>query len=300
MHSVENPPLHLQPVCGGNWVYGCDCDFVAELAKRSRQHLSAFLLGLGIRFAALLDKSHPLVQYLPNHAAEPMSDNPDGGLIAQPRQQTPEHRLKITAILLHRSVRRLVQHSPQIFVAFGRATAVVFLRAFLLAGTGSHPRGQVCRRIQRSLGSSTVALFPLLHGHGRERLDPAGTGTLVVIGRRHYILTAAHVPICRTFSPAGLIPGNPPKVVSLRRRLTFYKTYLPHQSSEFLKGGDAWVIAHAMHDKDAGVVVTQESLRKFKSKIKLPTICKAMEVKYINTYDLLDVLDFKLENYRHK
>jgi hypothetical protein len=32
-----------------------------------------------------------------------------------------------------------------------------------------------------------------LHDRGRERLDPAGTGTLVVIGRRHYILTAAQV-----------------------------------------------------------------------------------------------------------
>jgi hypothetical protein len=79
-----------------------------------------------------------------------------------------------------------------------------------------------------------------------------------------------------------------------------YKKYLPHQSSEFLQGGDAWVIAHAMHEKDAGVVVTQESLRKFKSKIKLPTISKAMEVKYINTYDLLDALDFKPENYKSK
>src|SRR6266478_721924 len=49
------------------------------------------------------------------------------------------------------------------------------------------------QKIQRSLGSSTVALVALLHDHGRERLDPAGTGTLVVIGRRHYILTAAHV-----------------------------------------------------------------------------------------------------------
>jgi hypothetical protein len=49
------------------------------------------------------------------------------------------------------------------------------------------------QKIQRSLGSSTVALFALLHDHGRERLDPAGTGTLVVIERRHYILTAAHV-----------------------------------------------------------------------------------------------------------
>jgi hypothetical protein len=71
-NSVENPPLRLQAVCGGNRAYRCDCDLVAKLAKRSRQHLSAFLLGPGIRFAALLDKSHPLMQDLPDHTAEPM------------------------------------------------------------------------------------------------------------------------------------------------------------------------------------------------------------------------------------
>src|SRR5579872_5417604 len=45
-----------------------------------------------------------------------------------------------------------------------------------------------------------------------------------------------------------------------------YNKYKPHQSAEFLSGGDAWVIACAMNEKDAGRVVTMESLRKFKSK----------------------------------
>ena len=144
-NSVENPPLRLQPVCAGNRVYRCDCDLVAKLAKCSRQHLSAFLLSLGIRFAALLDKSHPLMQDLPNHTAEPMGNGPDGGLIAQPRQQTPEHRLKVTAVLLHRSVRRLVQYPPQISIPFCGAAAVVLFRTFVLAGTGSHPGGQLRR-----------------------------------------------------------------------------------------------------------------------------------------------------------
>jgi hypothetical protein len=72
---------------------GVIVDLVAELAKRSRPHPGALLLGFGIRFAALLDKSHPLRQDLPNHAAESMCDCPNGGLIAQPRQQTlwPEY-----------------------------------------------------------------------------------------------------------------------------------------------------------------------------------------------------------------
>ena len=72
------------------------------------------------------------MQDLPHHAAEPMGDGPDGGLIAQARQQAPEHHLKVTAFPLDRSVRRLVQHPPQIFIAFGGATAVVLFGTFVL------------------------------------------------------------------------------------------------------------------------------------------------------------------------
>src|SRR6266851_1301674 len=82
--SKINRPLDLHSVFGGSWV-GCDCDVVPELAKGSCQHPGALLLSLGIRFGALLDKSNPFVQDLPNHAAESMGDCPDGGLIAEPR-----------------------------------------------------------------------------------------------------------------------------------------------------------------------------------------------------------------------
>src|ERR1700752_5197280 len=83
----------------------------------------------------------PLMQDLPHHTAEPMGDGPDGGLIAQARQQAAEHHLKVTAFPLDRSVRRLVQHPPQIFIAFGGATAVILFGTFVFPGTGSHPRG---------------------------------------------------------------------------------------------------------------------------------------------------------------
>src|SRR5580704_8605151 len=94
VHSLENSLLNLHSVLGDSKVYGCDCYFVPEGAKSSRQRPGAFVLGLGIRFNALLDKSHPLMQDLPDHAAESMCDCPDRGLIAQPGQQTPEHDLK--------------------------------------------------------------------------------------------------------------------------------------------------------------------------------------------------------------
>ena len=48
-------------------------------------------------------------------------------------------------------------------------------------------------RIVRSLGSSTVALFAFFDDHGEERLELAGTGTLVFNDNGYYILTAAHV-----------------------------------------------------------------------------------------------------------
>ncbi len=109
-HSVENHTLlRLRRLFGRSWVYGGDCDVVTELAKGSRQTAGAVLPNPGIGFAALLDKSHSLMQDLPNHAAEPMGDGPNGGFIAQPRQQTPEHRLEVTAFLSHRSVGSLVQ-----------------------------------------------------------------------------------------------------------------------------------------------------------------------------------------------
>jgi len=87
-----------------------------------------------------------------SHPAEPMGDRPDRGLIAQSRQQAAEERLKITASLLDCRVGCLVQDPSQILVSFGGATTVVLLGTFILAWTGSHPRGQFrCRRERTGL-----------------------------------------------------------------------------------------------------------------------------------------------------
>src|SRR5262245_20033876 len=56
----------------------------------------------------------------------------------------------MTAFLGDRSVRGLVQNWTQVFIAFRRATAMVLLRAFFLARTGSHPRPQLRRRRERT------------------------------------------------------------------------------------------------------------------------------------------------------
>jgi hypothetical protein len=117
-----------------NLVHGCDGDFVAELAQRSREHLGTFLLFSGVHFAVLLDKSHPFMQDLRNNTTEQMGNGPDGGLIAQAGQQTPEYGLKVTAFLRHRGVRCLVQHSAQVFIAFRGAIATATYSATGAAG----------------------------------------------------------------------------------------------------------------------------------------------------------------------
>jgi hypothetical protein len=85
-------------------VYGGDGYFKAVLAEGSRQHLSTFLLFSRTHFVALLDKSNSFMQDPPNWTTEPMGYLPDGGLIAQAGQQTPEHGLRVTAFLRHNSV----------------------------------------------------------------------------------------------------------------------------------------------------------------------------------------------------
>jgi hypothetical protein len=66
-----------------------------------------------------------------------------------------------------------------------------------------------------------------------------------------------------------------------------YTKYNNAQSAEFLKGGDGWVIAHAMNADE--IVVTQESTRKVTAKVKVPTVCSEMGVKCINTYQMLEM-----------
>jgi Domain of unknown function (DUF4411) len=67
--------------------------------------------------------------------------------------------------------------------------------------------------------------------------------------------------------------------------------YKPHQANEFLKGGDPWVIAHAMDSE--GIVVTQESPRSIKAKVKIPTVCKSLGVRCIDTFAMLKELGAK-------
>lgn len=68
--------------------------------------------------------------------------------------------------------------------------------------------------------------------------------------------------------------------------------YKPRHAGVFLQGGDGWVIAHAMATN--GVVVTQESEKTKKTKVKVPTVCKEFGIKCINTYEMLAQLKARL------
>lgn len=63
----------------------------------------------------------------------------------------------------------------------------------------------------------------------------------------------------------------------------------PHAAAEFLKGGDGWVIAHAM--ATSGFVVTEELRNKYKSKIKIPIAAKALRVTWKATHEMCKELN---------
>lgn len=68
-----------------------------------------------------------------------------------------------------------------------------------------------------------------------------------------------------------------------------YGKYKPHLAAEFLKGGDGWVIAHAM--ATGGTAVTEETDKSKKAKVKIPTVCKDLNVRCVDTFTMLEELE---------
>ena len=69
-------------------------------------------------------------------------------------------------------------------------------------------------------------------------------------------------------------------------------TYKPHAAADFLKGADGWVIAHAL--ASSGFVVTEELRNKYKSKIKIPIVAKALRCPWKATHEMCRELNAKL------
>ena len=73
---------------------------------------------------------------------------------------------------------------------------------------------------------------------------------------------------------------------SVRSNWVMAQPFKEAAKSEFLSGGDPWLIAKA---KVIGAtVVTQETFdAQSRKKVKIPNVCRALSVPYINTFDLL-------------
>ena len=68
--------------------------------------------------------------------------------------------------------------------------------------------------------------------------------------------------------------------------------YKPRAQSDFLAGGDPLLIAKAI--TAGATVVTQETYEPLRlNKIKIPNVCRAFSVPYLNTFDLLQQLRVK-------
>jgi Domain of unknown function (DUF4411) len=68
--------------------------------------------------------------------------------------------------------------------------------------------------------------------------------------------------------------------------------YLPVAKSEFAMGNDAWLVAYAKHH--GLVVVTHETFdANIKNKVKIPNVCDQFDVDWIDTFDMLEVLNTK-------
>lgn len=68
------------------------------------------------------------------------------------------------------------------------------------------------------------------------------------------------------------------------------KQYLPEAKAEFAAGNDGWLIAYA---KQHGLtVVTHETFdANIKNRVKIPNVCIAFDVPYIDTFDMLEALN---------
>jgi membrane-bound lytic murein transglycosylase MltF len=66
------------------------------------------------------------------------------------------------------------------------------------------------------------------------------------------------------------------------------------RAREFLRGGDLWVIAHAMAMGENGIVVSHESLRRQELRVKIPAICMALGVTRITIFAMLNQLGARL------
>ncbi len=72
-----------------------------------------------------------------------------------------------------------------------------------------------------------------------------------------------------------------------------YTHHSRRNADEFCRKADGWVIAHALAAEGQSVVVTHETEKSAKGKIKIPKVCDAFGMKWINLYQMLTELKFR-------
>ncbi len=99
---------------------------------------------------------------------------------------------------------------------------------------------------------------------------------------------------CKQRKPKGLCVSPNKEVQASYKIIVAHviQKYPVHHANIFSLSADGWVIAHAMTGN--AIVVSQEVNKTTKTTVKIPTICKAFGVKCIDTYDMLELLDFRI------
>jgi hypothetical protein len=63
-----------------------------------------------------------------------------------------------------------------------------------------------------------------------------------------------------------------------------------HQKDRSLHGADLWVIAHALASQDAVVVSEEDKAKPGDNRVKVPNVCRELNVKCYDTFKMLDEL----------
>ena len=68
-------------------------------------------------------------------------------------------------------------------------------------------------------------------------------------------------------------------------------SHAQHQINRYHRGADGWVIAHAW--SNGGIVVSEEDRARSHetSSIKIPNLCKAQRIKWMDTFGMLEDLE---------
>lgn len=147
--------------------------------------------------------------------------------------------------------------------------------------------------IQAHRGSLNINILPqfwqFLHGHletGQIRMPRIAYDEVVDGGYDDEV-----VAWCKARKKLGLCCNEGKEVQERYGRLAAHVqekySRKPQQARDWFDDADGWLIAHAFAE-DGGIVVTEEHEKtNYKSRIKIPTLCKVFDIECINTAMLL-------------